>query len=505
LTPAGDAPPPTKDAGEPAAEEQLEGAELRSRAATGAALLGARGALIYALGIGANLVLARLLVPRDFGIVALGTVLIVVGAFVADGGFGAALIQRERPPARIELEAVYGLQLCVTGTLTVLFAVGAAAFGRDGLVVATMVASVPIAMIRMPSMIVLERRLEYPVVATADVLEALCFYLWAIGAVALGLGVWGIATAMVVRAIVGSATVILLGPVGLVRPRWSWSHVRPLLRFGLKFQATGLLQIFQQQGLSVGVAAVAGLSVLGVWNLAWRVLQVPILLFIEVNRVAFPSMSRLLGAGQDVRVVIERGVAALAALTGAATVALVGFAPFLPTLVGSDWNEVPQVLLWSGIALVIGMPITVATSGYLLAAGAAGAVAIATVASSVVWFGMALPLLSSLGPRAIGIGWVVAIAVYVGMLWRATTARTGAAIGRRLALPTVIALGATAASWLIADTAPTSLLAAVGGSAVGEALLLAGLAGLSPSAFQDTRSVVARALGGLRPGRASAR
>jgi O-antigen/teichoic acid export membrane protein len=468
---------------------------VRSRAATGAALLGARGTLIYVFGIGANLALARLLVPRDFGIVALGTVMVVIGSYVAGAGFGAALIQRDRPPERIELEAVLGLQLAATGGLAALVAAVAAGFGRDGLVVAAMVASLPVAMLRIPPMIVFERQLQYRVIATADVLEALCYYVWALGTVAVGFGVWGLATAVVVRAIAGSATLIVRGPLGFVRPRWSWPHVRPLLGFGLKFQSAGLLQVLQQQGLNVGVAAVGGVAALGGWNLAWRVLQVPILVFVEVNRVAFPSMSRLIDSGEEVRLVIERAVATLAALTGVLTVALVGFAPFLPTLVGSDWSEVPQVLFWSGIALTVGVPITVATSGYLLAVGAAGKVAIATVASSVVWFGLALPLLPSLGLKAIGIGWVVAIAVYVGMLWRATASHSGAAIGERVAVPTALALVATVASWLIADSAPESLLAAAAGALAGEALLVAGLAVLRPAVLRSTRSIVARALG----------
>ena len=80
--------------------ERLALDDVRGRAASGAALLGARGALIYALGIVANLALARLLVPRDFGLVALGTVLVVLGTYLAIGGLGAALIRREQSPER---------------------------------------------------------------------------------------------------------------------------------------------------------------------------------------------------------------------------------------------------------------------------------------------------------------------------------------------------------------------------------------------------------------------
>jgi O-antigen/teichoic acid export membrane protein len=484
--------------------ERLGADEVRNRAVSGAALLGGRAALIYGLGILANLVLASLLVPRDFGIVALGTVLLVLGGYVADGGFGAALIQREEPPERIEIEAVYGLQIAITVAFAALFATGAAQFGRNGLVVAAMVASLPIAILRMPSLIVLERRLQYRVVATADVLEAVSYYLWAIGAVALGLGVWGLATAAVVRALVGSATVILIGPLGLVRPRWSWAHVRPLLRFGAKYQATGLLQVGREQALNVGVAAVGGLTTLGVWNLAWRVLQVPVLLFITINRVAFPSMSRLLGSGENPRPVIERGVAVLAALTAVVTVALVGLAPSLPVLVGSSWNEVPPVLLWSGIALVLSAPVTVATGGYLFAANAAGVVAKATITSALVWLGVALPLLPSLGPAAVGIGWIPSGVVYAAVLWRATTARSGAAIAERLVVPTAVGLAATVVSWVAAEEISHSLLGGFAGLGLGEAVLLGGLAALSRSALRDVRSLLVLGLGSFGIGARSA-
>ena len=46
--------------------------QLRNPTVRGAAVLMARGALILVFGVGANIVLARLLVPRDFGLVALG-------------------------------------------------------------------------------------------------------------------------------------------------------------------------------------------------------------------------------------------------------------------------------------------------------------------------------------------------------------------------------------------------------------------------------------------------
>jgi O-antigen/teichoic acid export membrane protein len=476
----------------------LDPEEVLGRAAAGAGLLGARAALIYVFGIGANLVLARLLVPRDFGLIALGTALLVAGGFLAEGGFGAALIGRPRAPARAELEAFYGLQLAVATALAVLFAAGATPFGEDGLVVAAMVFSLPIKTLRLPSVIVLERRLEYRVIAAGDVVEAASYYVWAIGAVLLGLGVWGLATAAVVRAAAGSAMVIAMGPLGLVRPRWSWPLVRPLLGFGAKFQATAMLQLAREQGMNVAVAAIAGIATLGVWNLAWRVAQVPNLLFMTVGRVAFPAISRLLEAGHDPRRAIERGLAALAALTGLVVVAIVGFAPAIPALVGDAWHDVPAVLLWSGLGLIVAAPITAAATGYLFAVGEAGAVATATFASAVAWFGVTLPLLSRFGAPAVGIGWLAAGVVSSTYLWRRTAMRSGAAIAAHLAAPTAVAVTAAAVGWEVADRAGPAALAGGLGLVASELILVAGLALVSRPALRDIRLFGAQAVGALR-------
>jgi O-antigen/teichoic acid export membrane protein len=351
---------------------------------------------------------------------------------------------------------------------------------------------------RTPSVVVLERGLRYRVIATADVVEALAYYLWAVGTVALGLGVWGMATAVVVRAASGSATVIARGPLGLLRPRWSWQQVRPLLRFGAKFQATAVLQIVREQGLNVGVAAVAGVATLGVWNLAWRVLQVPNLLFVTVGRVSFPAMSRLLGAGEDPRPVIERGLAVLSALTGAMIVGLIGIAPALPALVGESWHDVPAVILWSGVALILAAPIAVGTGGYLFAADAPGAVAVATLASTVIWFGLGFSLVPSLGAPAVGIGWVAAAVVNAAILWRHVAARTGAAVAAHVAAPTAIGLAASAVGWLVAHRVGDRVLGGVLGLAAGELLLVAGLAAVSRPALRDTRVLVRQALRSFR-------
>ena len=95
---------------------ELSEATIRRRAKSGIFFVGSWGVMNLIVGFGGNLVLARLLTPRDFGIVAIGATLMMFTTSIADGGLGSGLIRRERAPDRAELKAALALQLALTLT-----------------------------------------------------------------------------------------------------------------------------------------------------------------------------------------------------------------------------------------------------------------------------------------------------------------------------------------------------------------------------------------------------
>ena len=471
------------------------GDELRRRATGAAAQLGVRSLLVLGVAVASNLVLARLLVPGDFGLLALGTSIVLLGTQLAEAGLGAALIRREEEPTRSELEALNGLQLAVTGALALAaLSVGAMA-GRDGLVVGVMVATLPIAALRTPSVIVLERRLQFGPIALVDVVEAVLFYAWALAAVALGMGVWGLATAAVVRAVGGTAVMLRRGPLGLMRPRWSLPAVRPLVGFGARIQLVSLTSAVREQALNAAVAVLAGLATLGVWNLAFRVLAVPYAFFTTVGRISYPTISRVLSAGGDVRAAVERGLGTVAVANGVLLVAIAAFAPALPALVGPGWGDLPATLLWSSVALVLGGPTSVVLSSYLYAAGEARSVLRAVVVLSVAWLAITLPLVDSVGAPMIGLGWIAAtIAGSIG-LWRRTRQLAGVRLSATLWGPTAAALAALAAGWAIGSSGEADVARGLLGVVAAEAILLGGLVVASRSLLRDTWRLAAESVG----------
>lgn len=476
----------------------LSAEEVRRRATGGAALLVARGVLILGFGVGANIALARLLTPRDFGVVAIGSVLLVFGGLVSDGGLGSGLIRRAEAPTRAELEGINCIQIALTIAFAAIAAGVGLLVGGDGLVVAAMVATLPITILKVPSIILLERELRYQPIATVDVIEAVVFYAVALITVAAGLGVWGFPVAMAARAVAGTATMARLGPVGLVRPRHSWAAIRPLLRFGAKFQAAIVVQLVRDQTLNVGIALAGGIATLGVWNLTWRVLGVPFMVFGSLGRIGYPTMARLLGGGHDPRPVIERGVAAIGIVTAGLMVALAGFAPALPVLVGDGWGDVPATLLWAGMAVIVSMPVSLGTTGYLFAAGAGGRVLATVIVAAIVWLAVALSLVPVIGAPAAGIGWCAGALVQATLLAMHTARRSGAAVGSSLAGPAIVGVASAAAGWLVADASGLSLASGLLGLAAGELLLFAGLVTVARSGLRDTRVILGQSLGSLR-------
>ncbi|HEV2815280.1 MAG TPA: oligosaccharide flippase family protein [Solirubrobacteraceae bacterium] len=480
--------------------------DLKARAATAVGVLGRRAVVVLAVGIVANTLLARLLTPADFGLVALGGALVTAGSFLAIGGLAPQLIVRDRAPDAQELSSVLGLVLAVTLAISGVTAGVAVQFGRDGTIVALMVACLPLLALRAPASIVLERELSYRSVARAELAESLAFYAWAVGTVAAGWGVWGLASGAIVRAALGSALMIRLAPGALPRPSLSWRRVRPLVGYGLAFQGTRVVMFVREQGLNVGVAAIAGLSVLGVWSLAFRVLQISYLMFKVLWRVSYPAMGRLLASGADPRPAVEGGARVVVVATGALLCPLAGSAhALLPPLVGPGWDGLADVVLVAALGIAAAAPQSVAVTGFLLASGAARTILLSSVAQAAVWLAVAFALLPSLGVIAVGLGWLASSATGVLTLGLPARRRSGARLWTQLAAPVAFTLLGCGTGYLVGTLGDPSVPLGLAAAAASLAVFAAGVLAAARPAVRQTLAVARVATGrGTGPGAVSA-
>jgi O-antigen/teichoic acid export membrane protein len=477
---------------------ELSRGEVRSRALAGVLYVTASGIGNLLVGFVGNLVLARMLTPDDFGVVAIGLTAVILSGALADGGLGSGMVRRPEPPTRAELRTLNGIQLAIAIGIFLPIAGIALGFGETGAVTALMISSIPILALQTPGRIMLARTMRYDRQSAIEFSSQATFYLVAVVTVALGAGVWGFAIGTLARAGVGTILTAVLS-IGLVVPSLrGWRGFGPLVRFGLKFQATWLTIVLREQGVTAVTAAIGGLNLLGLWSLAQRLLQLPVLAFTSLYTVGFPAMSNLLARGETAGPVILR-ICRRASI--AATLVLPAFAAaspeLVPSLFGDAWRDAAIVIPFIALSTLILGSISVGASSYLNAAGSPGVPAWGAAAFGVIWIGLTAALLPFLGLAAIGIGNLCGALVEASVLDRATRRRTGVSPYRPVLTPLAIALTGGTTGWLVCTVGPAGFATAVTAAAVALGLSLAGLFLTCLADLKDTLRVVSVAFGAV--------
>ena len=469
--------------------------DVRRRSLAGVLYITSSGFANLLIGFVGNLALARMLTPDAFGVVAVGLTVTLLGTAVADGGLGAGMIRRPHPPTRSELRTLNGIQLAIALMICLPVAFISLGFGTTGAVTAIMIASLPIITLQTPGRVVLAREMRFDRQALVDSGTQASFYAFSVTAVALGAGVWGLATGSVVRAIVGVLLQAVLS-IGFLHPSLrGWRAFGELFRFGLRFQANWFAFVAREQTLNIVVAIIAGVAVLGLWTLANRLIQIPALAFFSLYTVGFPAMANLLARGEDVGPIIVRTVRRASIVATLVFPAFAAASPeFVPVLFGEQWRDAADVLPFICLSTLILGSISVAASSYLNASGRPGVVAWASAAFGVVWIVITAPLLPALGVIAIGVGNLCGALVEAVILDRATRRTADVAPYRPLLRPLAVSLVSGTAGWLVCVAGPPGLAIALAAAALTLALSVVGLLLVCSGDLKDTIRLAAGAL-----------
>ena len=257
-----------------------------------------------ALQLVSSLVLARALVPEQYGAFAVGATIVGFGRFLGDCGAGSAVIQRPgTEPDDRELGRAFAIQGMVGLVASISLILAApfitAAFDAPPettwivlLLALTLVMEAPSVAPR----IRLRRQQRYQRAQLIGLLPIVVIYAVQIVGLVLGFEVWALVGAQLVGSVMTTATFALLGG-GLVRP--VLHGALGLARRGIAYQGTLIVQAtFAVASLAV-VATALTTDELGLWT--WcTVLATPLVSLAQnLQAVTFPSLSRLHEQGGD--------------------------------------------------------------------------------------------------------------------------------------------------------------------------------------------------------------
>jgi O-antigen/teichoic acid export membrane protein len=487
---------PDTAADPPAPGDTLPRPELNRRVSGGVFIVASWGLVNLLLGFGGNVVLARMLVPRDFGIVAIGATITAFAATLSEGGLGSGLIRRPAPPTDAELRAVVGLQLALMGIFSAVTAAVSSSFGTAGLVVALMVASLPLSALQTPGKVVLSRALRFRQLTTADAVGTVTYYVVAVAGVVGGLGVWALALGVVARALAATCAMLVLSPETPVRPSIRGVRaLRPVIAFGIRFQGISFAGMAREQTLNAAVAALTSVATLGLWTLAKRLLEIPLLVIEPLHRVAFPYMSQVHAAHEDPGPVIERAMRVTATALGCVLVGLAaGATGLVPGIFGAQWADTAIAVQWVCGSLLVAAPLATVAVGYLYAIGEPSVVLRATILHSLTLFAVCFPLLPVAGMHAIGAGSLAGAIVDVLVIGLAVQRRTATPALRLAAAAVALGVPAAIAGAVITSRLGDDLAAGLAGAAAGAACYAGAVYVFRRAAFVDTASLLRRSV-----------
>lgn len=305
-------------------------------------------------------IVARILTPADFGLMALVLVILGFVQSYADLGLSQALIARG-PVEQARFAAFFWLNVLLGLGLFIALLVSAATLamllGTPEL--APLLPWAGVSLLILPwgqgFQSLLQKELRFKPIAVAEMAGSVAGAVVAIASAWKGAGVYALIWGQLANALVRTLPIAVRG----------WRRHRPALRLSLR-ELRGDLRFgaFQMGERTLGlinarldqllIGAVLGAEALGYYNLAWQMTLQPLARINPVvMRVAFPLFARI----QNDRPRVRRGYFQTQRLLGAVNfplfLGLAVLAPLLvPTVFGTQWTPaVELVQLLAGVAM----------------------------------------------------------------------------------------------------------------------------------------------------------
>ncbi|MGY1708521.1 lipopolysaccharide biosynthesis protein [Geodermatophilus sp. SYSU D00758] len=325
-------------------------------AARGAGVTLAAQAARIVLQLASVVVLARLLGPRDYGLFAVGLVVVGLGEVVRDLGLTTAAIRAPHlTPA--QRDGLFWVSAAAGAALAVLAVAGsgaiATAFGEPAVEVIVQVLALTFLLNGLSAQYRagLSRDLRFGTVAAGDLVAQLLAFGAAVGAAAAGSGYWALVAQQLVQGAVVLAWAVAAARWLPGRPRRGVG-LGPFLRFGGGVAGTQVVHHLGQNLDNLVLGLRAGPADLGVYSRGFQLLMTPLnQLRSPATTVAVPVLARLqddVGRAGDY---LRRGQLALGyPLVGALAVAAGAAVPLVDLLLGDRWHAVAPVLALLAVA-----------------------------------------------------------------------------------------------------------------------------------------------------------
>jgi O-antigen/teichoic acid export membrane protein len=326
-------------------------AGLRRKTISGGMAAAAGQVVTFALHFGSIAVLARLLGPGDFGVVAMVTAVTGFMALFGDSGLSLATVQRERI-THAQVSTLFWINLGLGVALAALTAALGPAlawfYGEPQLtaITAALAGGFVLRGLGVQHQALLRRNLQFPRLVLVSTFGALAGYTAGITAALRGLGHWSLVVQALVMAGATTLAAWLACPWRPGAPARD-PAVAGMAKFGGAFTGSTVMNYLLRNFDNLLVGWYWGASALGYYSRGYAIMMLPMgQLNGPINQVALPALSRAQSDPEKFARGYFQGVTLLAGVSLPACVLLMTCAePFVLTVLGEKWRDIVPILL----------------------------------------------------------------------------------------------------------------------------------------------------------------
>ena len=351
---------------DPLSTDHLLGDLGRRTAASAVITTGAQG-LKFALNLASTLILARLLAPQDFGLVAMVTAVAGFLEVLKDAGLSTATVQRH-DITQAQVSNLFWANLGL-GFLIMVLVAGAAPvlawfYGEPRLTGVALAVSVTFFLTAsaVQHQAILRRQMKFTAIAVIQVVPAILGLGVAITMASTGWGYWSLVGTTVATAASNCVVTWLLSDW---RPGLPVRGVgtKSLLRFGASLTGAAIVQALLSTADTLLIGKFYGAAAVGLYTRGAALLVNPLQQFLSpFNAVLVPALSRLQSDPERYRGAFLQILHAIALIALPTAGFLLGSAPeIVLVLLGEKWAEAIPIFSAFSIAAIY-LPLAGATT-----------------------------------------------------------------------------------------------------------------------------------------------
>lgn len=332
---------------------------IRQRTLSGLGWNGATQIFDAVLRFGISVVLARLLSPRDFGLMGIVFVFTEFASSLSQMGLGASLVQQRAVSDR-HLNTVFWANVAAGTLLTILFGLTAPVIARFyqepvlRLLTATVALNLILSSLNVVQNALLLRSLNFRTKFWIGSVSVLISGIVGIAMAFSGAGVWSLVGQSITST---GIQVVVMWSSSSWRPRFFFdlSIFRELMHFGGNLMGSNIAHYWGRNVDKLIIGRLLGSSALGFYTLADKLMHLPVSNVTNItSAVMFPALSAMQDDVESVKRTYLRATRMIALLTFPMMIGLIILAePTILAVYGEKWLKavgIVQVLCFSGMA-----------------------------------------------------------------------------------------------------------------------------------------------------------